>query len=225
MQIIKTILADDHCIFIEGLKSVLRTSEKYAFEIIGTASNGEELLRLVRRKPADLLILDLNLSEIDGLEIIHTIQRERISLRILVLTVYDDPKFVKSAFKSGAHGYILKDKNIDELFVALQKVLTEQESYIGEGVQLSENGTHRSIIGKQQTDFHLEDRFIKKYNLTKRELEILRLITHAMSNKQIAQELYISDQTVSVHRKNIMRKLGVSNTAGLIKVAYDFSLV
>jgi DNA-binding NarL/FixJ family response regulator len=224
MQIIKTILADDQAIFLEGLKSVLSKSEKYVFEIVGTAANGEELLRLVRRKPADLLILDLNLSELDGLEIMHTMQRERISLRILVLTVYDDPKFVKSAFKSGAQGYILKDKGIDELFVALQQVLTEQV-YVGEGVQLTENGTLRSVIGKPHTNFHLEDRFVKKYNLTKRELEILRLITHAMSNKQIAQELYISDQTVSVHRKNIMRKLGVSNTAGLIKVAYDFSLI
>lgn len=225
MQIIKTILADEHCIFIEGLKSILQKSEKYAFDVVSTASNGEELLHLIRRKPADLLILDLNLSEIDGLEIIHTIQRERIPLRVLVLTVYDDPKFVKSAFKNGAHGYILKDKSMEEFFVALQKVLTEQEPYLGEGVQLSENSAPRSVIGKQQTDFHLEDRFIKKYNLTKRELEILRLITHAMSNKQIARELYISDQTVSVHRKNIMRKLGVSNAAGLIKVAYDFSLV
>lgn len=225
MQIIKTILADDHCIFIEGLKSVLKQSEKYTFDIVGTAVNGEELLWLLRRKPADLLILDLNLSETDGLEIIHTIQRERIALRILVLTVYDDPKFVKSAFKNGAHGYILKNKGIDELFLALHQVLNGEESYIGEGVQVSENGTARAVVGKQQTDFHFEDRFIKKYNLTKRELEILRLITHAMSNKQIAQELYISDQTVSVHRKNIMRKLGVSNTAGLIKAAYDFSLV
>lgn len=225
MQIIRTILADDHAIFLEGLKSVLSKSQRYVFDIVGTASNGSELLKLVRRKPADLLILDLNLSEHDGLEVIHHLQRERISLRVLVLTVYDDPKFVKSAFKNGAHGYLLKNKGIDELFVALQQVLNEQESYIGEGVQLSDNGVARAIIGKQQTDFHLEDRFIKKYNLTKRELEILRLITLAMSNKQIAQELYISDQTVSVHRKNIMKKLGVNNTAGLIKVAYDFSLV
>lgn len=225
MQIIKTILADDHCIFLEGLKSVLSKSERYGFEIVGTANNGEELLQLVRRKPADLLILDLNLTERDGLEIMQTIQRERIPLRVLVLTVYEDAKFVKSAFKNGAHGYILKNNGIEELFVALNQVLTQEESYIGEGVHLSENGTSRATAGKQQTDFHLEDRFIKKYHLTKRELEILRLITHAMSNKQIAQELYISDQTVSVHRKNIMRKLGVSNTAGLIKAAYDFSLV
>ncbi|MFN7119159.1 MAG: response regulator [Saprospiraceae bacterium] len=225
MQVIRTILADDHAIFLEGLKTVLSKSERYAFEFVGTASNGSELLKLVRRKPADLLILDLNLSEQDGLEVIQHMQRERISLRILVLTVYDDPKFVKSAFKNGANGYLLKNKGIDELFAALHQVLNSSESYIGEGVQLSENGITRTIVGKQQTDFHLEDRFIKKYNLTKRELEILRLITHAMSNKQIAQELYISDQTVSVHRKNIMKKLGVNNTAGLIKAAYDFSLV
>ncbi len=224
MQIIKTILADDHCIFIEGLKTVLSKAERYQFDIVGTAQGGEDLLKIIRRKPADLLILELNLAGIDGLEIINTILRERFALRILILTVYDAPKFVKSAMKSGAHGYILKEKGIDELFVAIQQVLSDQ-TFIGEGVQLHENGHARPTIGRQQTDFHLEDRFVKKYNLTKRELEILRLITCAMSNKQIAQKLYISDQTVSVHRKNIMRKLGVSNTAGLIRVAYDFSLV
>lgn len=224
MQIIKTILADDHCIFIEGLKSVLGKSERYQFDIVGTAQTGEDLLHLIRRRPADLLILELNLSATDGLEVLHALQHERNALRILILTMYDDPKFVKAAMKGGAHGYILKDQGIEELFVAIQQVLSN-EIYIGEGVHLYENGHAHPVVGKQHTDFHLEDRFTKKYNLTKRELEILRLITRAMSNKQIAHELYISDQTVSVHRKNIMKKLGVNNTAGLIKVAYDFSLV
>lgn len=224
MQIIKTILADDHRIFLEGMKTVLSKSGKYCFEIVGTAYDGEELLHLIRRKPADLLILELNLPDKDGLEVMTVIERERIPVHILVLTMYDEPKIVKSALKSGAQGYILKDRDIEELYQAIDEVLSDQ-TYIGEGVQLSENGQIRSVVGKQHTDFHLEDRFVKKYHLTKREMEILRLITHALSNKEIAKELYISDQTVSVHRKNIMRKLGVSNTAGLIKAAHDYSLV
>lgn len=222
MQIIKTILADDHSIFMEGLKSVLGKAERHYFDIVGTAKKGEELLHLIRHKSADLLILELNLAATDGLEVLQALQRERTTLRILILTSYDDPKFVKAAMKCGAHGYILKDKGIEELFIAIQQVLADQ-IYIGDGVHLQSNNA--MVTGKQQTDFHIEDRFIKKYHLTKRELEILRLITRAMSNKQIAQELYISDQTVSVHRKNIMKKLGVNNTAGLIKAAYDFSLV
>lgn len=224
MQIIKTILADDHFIFLEGLKSVLSKSTRYQFEIVGTARAGKDLLHLIHRNPADLLISELNLATIDGLEVLHTLQRERSALRILILTMYDNPKFVKEAMKAGAHGYILKDQDVEEFFQAIHQVMSDQ-TFLGEGVHLHENGHQYPVAGKQATDFHVEDRFTKKYNLTKRELEILRLISQAMSNKQIAHELFISDQTVSVHRKNIMKKLGVNNAAGLIKVAYDFSLV
>ncbi|HMN88666.1 MAG TPA: response regulator transcription factor [Saprospiraceae bacterium] len=223
MQIIKTILSDDHRIFIEGLKAVLATSEKFRFDIVGVAHDGETLINLLRRRQADLLLLDLNLAGKDGLEALSTLQKERTHVKVLVISMYDDPKIVKAALKSGAHGYILKDKGIEELFLAINTLLTGQR-FLGEGVSVSDSNGYRPAPAKQHTDFHLEDRFMKKYHLTKRELEILRLITRALSNKEIAKELYISDQTVSVHRKNIMRKLGVSNTAGLIKAAYDFSL-
>lgn len=224
MQIIKAILADDHRIFIEGLKCVLSKSEKYKFEIVGVAHDGNELIDVVRRNPADLLILELNLPETDGLEAMKVIEKEHIPIRILTLSMYNEPKIVKSALKAGAAAYILKDKDIDELFHAMNEVFSGQ-TYIGDGVAMSDHGNGRGDIGNQHTDLEVEDRFVKKYHLTKREMEILRLITKALSNKEIAKELFISDQTVSVHRKNIMRKLGVSNTAGLIKAAYDYSIV
>jgi len=105
------------------------------------------------------------------------------------------------------------------------RVILTGKTFFGKGVRL--NDPFEMVNGKREKRENdpYEDRFIKKYNLTKREIEILRLITLALSNKEIAKELFISDQTVSVHRKNIMRKLGVSNTAGLIKVAYDNSLI
>ncbi len=223
MQIIKTILADDHRIFIEGLKAVLSASEKFRFDIVGVAHDGETLINLLRRRQAHLLLLDLNLAGKDGLEALAALQKERTHVKVLVISMYDDPKIVKAALKSGAHGYILKDKGIEELFLAINTLLVGQR-FLGEGVSVSDNNGYHPAPAKQHADFHLEDRFMKKYHLTKRELEILRLIIRALSNKEIAKELYISDQTVSVHRKNIMRKLGVSNTAGLIKAAYDFSL-
>lgn len=223
MQTIKTIIADDHPIFIEGLKCVLKRSTEYQFDIIGVANDGKTLLDIVRRNPAQLLILELNLPQQDGLEVMQVIEQEHIPIHILVLSMYGDSKIVKSAFKNGAIGYILKEKKVEELLYAIDEVLHEQ-TYLGEGVSLSENNG-RSALGNHETDLEVEDRFIKKYHLTKREMEILRLITLALSNKEIAKELYISDQTVSVHRKNIMRKLGVSNTAGLIKAAYDYSIV
>jgi len=143
---------------------------------------------------------------------------------ILALTMYDEAKLVKSAFKAGVDGYILKNSDPYELLRAIEEVL-KGKTYIGIGVQLvgaRANGT-TFMADKEKGKF--EDKFIQKYNLTKREIEILKLISQAFSNKEIASELFISDQTVSVHRKNIMRKLNVSNIAGLIKIAYDNSIV
>lgn len=223
-QTVKTIIADDHHLFIAGLTSILQGSEQVNFDIIDVAHDGEELLNKLKRLDPELLILDLNMPEKDGLDVLTAIRLQNKELKILALTMYDDSKIVKSAFKSGVDGYVLKSAVKDELLEAIYDVLAGN-THLGNGVRLNEamatmNGT---IIKPKVSPF--EDRFIKKYNLTKREIEILRLITQALSNKQIAKELFISDQTVSVHRKNIMRKLSVSNTAGLIKIAYDNGLI
>ena len=224
MESIKVLIADDHQLFIAGLKAILADNEDQKCEIVGIAHNGDQVIQMLKETPTDLLILDLNMPEKDGLDVINVIRAQNKELRILALTVYDESKIVKSAFKSGVDGYILKNVGMDELWKAISEVM-EGRTFLGKGVRL--NTTLEEIKRKieDQSRFPSEDKFIKKYNLTKRELEILKLITHALSNKEIGKVLYISDQTVSVHRKNIMRKLGVSNTAGLIKLAYDNSLV
>lgn len=224
MQIIKAILADDQHIFIEGLKTVLCENPNPQFKIVGIAYDGRDLIRQLQCREADLLILDLNLPNKDGLEVLKYIRKKRLPVDSLVLSRYNDPKIIKSAFKAGADGYILKNRNVEELFEAIREVYSGN-TFIGEGVAFhgalprcgQENGGLKA--------FAFQDGFIQRFHLTKRELEILGLIAEALSNKEIAKELYISDQTVSVHRKNIMRKLGVSNTAALIKTAYDNSLV
>lgn len=229
MQVIKTVLADDHHIFIEGLKAVLnRGVAGYKFTITGISNSGTDLLNLLNKKgiDADLLILDLNLPEKDGLEVIHQVRHHWPDIKILALSSHDELKIIKSAFKLGVNGYVLKNQTVDELFVAIQKVMAGQV-FLSEGIIL-----HDSPGSGRSQDRHpasypalLEDRFIKKFNLTRREVQILQLVAQALSNKEIAKTLFISDQTVGVHRKNIMRKLGVSNTAALIKAAYDNSLV
>lgn len=225
MQIIKTLLADDHYIFIEGLKAVLSQSPQYQIKVQGIAHNGEELLEKVKVVKADLIITALNLSGKDGFDVIEYIRQSKIPVQVLIISAYKDPKIVKTAFKLGADGFILKDHPPSELHQAIAAISTGN-TYIGQGIHL--NGTGLKTNGNVKVPtrkLNFQDRFLKKYNLTKRELEILGLISRALSNKEIAKELYISDQTVGVHRKNIMRKLGVSNTAGLIKLAYDYSLV
>ena len=224
MQTIKTIIADDHKIFLEGLKTVLRRYPRdMEFEIVGEASNGAELIRLLKYQPADLLIFDLNMPEKDGLEVLQFIRNFRIGILKLALTMYESPKIVRAAFKAGVDGYVLKDKGIENLFAAIREVAAGN-TFVSDGISLG-NGLPKNMISGRQPKYLVNDRFVKKHSLTKRELEILQLITQALSNKEIAKTLFISDQTVSVHRKNIMRKLGVTNTAGLVKIAYDNSLI
>ncbi len=222
MRTVKTYIADDHHLFVAGLKTVLKESKDFDFSIIGTAHNGNELMTMLKSGGADLLLLDLNMPEKDGLDVLSTIREQFAGLKIIALTNYDEVKLVKAAFKAGVDGYVLKNVGIPELIHAIDEVL-EGRTYVGKGVKLNKNHFAKQEPTAQQSVFI--DKFIKKYNLTKRELEILRLIAQALSNKEIAKELFISDQTVSVHRKNIMRKLGVSNTASLIKISYDNSLI
>lgn len=223
MQTIKTIIADDHEIFLEGLKTVLPRCRSHSLEIVGEATDGAELIRLLKKQPAHLLIFDLNMPEKDGMEVLQYVQHLRLETATLALTMYDSPKIIRAAFHAGVDGYVLKDKGLDDLFTGIETILGGN-SFMGSGVNISDGHAGLGLPARQKRYIY-NDRFIKKHSLTKRELEILHLITQAMSNKEIAKELYISDQTVSVHRKNIMRKLGVSNTAGLVKTAYDNSLV
>ena len=213
-------LADDHPIFRCGIKTVFESFEEPAIRVKRETDSGREVLHMVRHQACDLLILDLNLSDMDGLEVLKTMKKEKIRQPTLVLTMYDDPKIIKSAFKSGADAYCLKSAPVSELNRAVNEVL-RGETFMGQGVSLGA-GQVQSSLGRDQIFY---DRFVRRYQLTKREFEVLKLVGQAMNNKEIAAVLYISDQTVSVHRKNIMRKLGVSNTASLIKMAYDNQLV
>jgi DNA-binding NarL/FixJ family response regulator len=226
MQVLKALIADNHPIFLKGLEDVLSHLENIHVEIVGTATNGKQLLQQLQafHPSVQLVILDLNLSERDGLEVLKQIRQHNMDVRVIFLTMYDNPKFIRTAFKYGADGYVLKHNNIQELGKGIIDVCLHGKTFMGGGVFL--NNTRmatKAPVGNLK--YRNADGFVKRHSLTKRELEILHLITQALSNKEIGKTLFISDQTVSVHRKNIMRKLGVSNTAGLIKAAYDHSLV
>lgn len=215
---IRVLVADDHVLFLDGLKRVLTESKEFNFNIVGAATSGQELMRLVKLNKPHIVFLDLNMPGMDGIAAMDEIRAWNKEVKVIVVTMYSESKIVKAALKGGCKGYVLKMYGKHELFEAVESVLAG-EVYVGKGIDFNPQG-----IPKKE-DVRFGDSFIKKHKLTKRELEVLRLISQAMSNKQIGKELFISDQTVSVHRKNIMRKLGVSNTAGLIKVAYDNSLI
>lgn len=221
MQLVKTLLADYHSIFLEGLKTVLKKDPEFQHRIIGCTSNGKILLELWEEHKPDLLIMDLNLMEKHGLEVIERIRRKKNDhTSILVITGFQDDKILHAILDQGANGYLPKHKGEAELYDAIGTVLAGKIFRSEPG----RNNVKKSLAESFDRSELITEVFVKQHRLTKRETQILSLISQAMSNKEIGKKLFISDQTVSVHRKNIMRKLGVRSTAGLIKMTYDHCL-
>jgi DNA-binding NarL/FixJ family response regulator len=222
MRRLNVLVADDHPIFAEGLQAVLSRSDggKFAYNIQGIARTGLQISDWLRFGSTDLLLLDLNLPETDSLKMLPTVKKASAQTRVLVMTLFDDPRLVKAAFKAGADGYMLKSGTQAELLEAIEEVV-QGHTYLGKGIALDKaySGIHDSGNGLP------DKQFAGKYGLTRREIEIMQHIGRALSNKEIADQLFISDQTVSVHRKNIMRKLHVNSTASLIKIAFEHHLV
>jgi DNA-binding NarL/FixJ family response regulator len=215
------IVADNQPFFVEGLKAVCKNGNNLIdINIICVVKSGTRLLAEIKDINPDLIIMDVNLPDTDTVKLISILKKDLPSTRIVLLTDCEDSKLVKASFKSGVDGYLLKSGEIEEFFVGIDTVMMG-DTYLGNGVETSEKLSRNSSAGYGI----LEEKFAKKHTLTKREMEVLKYIGHAMSNKDISNKLYISDQTVSVHRKNIMRKLAVNNTANLIKIAYDNNLV
>ena len=221
MSVIRAIIADEHVLFIEGLKCLI-TDHFNGIEVIDVSYSGPELKDQVRAYNPDLVLLNIKLPILDGLSLIPEFKSRNANLRLIVISEYDHPKFIKSAFQGGVDGYILKSNPLEDFIQCFQDVINGM-TYMGDGVSIGP--LHRKQGADYETDWDMEDAFMIKSNLTKRELEILSRIADAKNNKEIAQELYISDQTVGVHRKNIMKKMNVSTTASLIKMAHDFGIV
>jgi len=222
MTAISSVIVDNQSIFRAGLKSFFSALDEPNIEVIGEEKTAEGLILFLHKNlGTQLVLLDLNLPDQDGLELIPQIRRQFKSVKIFVLTSYSDYKFVGQALKNGADGYILKSNETDHLIEGIQEVMLGN-TYIAPGLHITPPNGKRLTNGKKSI---YEDRFVIKQKLTKREHEVLELITEAKNNKEIAKELYISDQTVGVHRKNIMRKLGVKNTINLIKFALENQLV
>lgn len=220
MEIIKTVLADTHELFMDGLDKIFEGIDSPNIEIVGRASSARTLREILQSREVDLLFMELNFFDEDGLSLIPSIKDEYEGLRLCIMSGYTDHKFVKQALQSGADGYYSKYTDSAHLAECINSLMMG-DRFLTPGLSItpSKNGTTYS---KSQP---FEDRFLLRKKLTKREQEVLELITKALNNKEIASQLYISDQTVGVHRKNIMRKLGVRNTVNLIKFAIDHQLV
>jgi DNA-binding NarL/FixJ family response regulator len=211
----RVIIAEDHRILREGLRSMV--SSDSAYEVIGEAEDGLEAVRCAQRLKPDLVLLDLSMPRMNGLDAIKEIRKQCPESKILVLTVHSTDEFILEALKAGAHGYLLKDATHSELMIAIDVVLRGQV-YLSPGV--SEKVVDGYLIGNKT---------VKSSSgwdtLTKRERQILKLIAEGMKNKEIADYLCISMKTVERHRANLMEKLDLHNVSALTALAIEKGLV
>ena len=214
MDRIKILLADDHKIFREGVRSILEKEKD--MEVVGEASNGAEVLKLIEQVKTDVLVLDIDIGTPNGIEITALINEKHPEIKILILSMMGLHDFVIKALEKGAIGFLLKNTGKDEVLTAIRSV-SKGDSYFSREVSaiLIEQLQKPASSRKKHTEIPISPR----------ELEVLKLIAQEFSNAEIAEKLYISIRTVDTHRRNLLEKLGVKNTAGLVKFAIQKGLV
>lgn len=221
-MIVKTLIADREMIFLDGLELLLTSGEQYFYRVIGQCNSSASILERIKESEVDLIITDINLGDNESSDFIKEIKQINKDIRICVLSSYTADKFVRKAFINGTDGFISKYDPAKVLFKALA-VIASGKTFMSEGLQMTP--TINQSKSKKPNQNAFADNFQLVEKLTKREMQILQHIAEAKSNVQIGKELFISDQTVAVHRKNIMRKLSLNSTNELIKFSYDNGLV
>ena len=210
---ISILIADDHDIIREGIKNILRDSLDY--EVVGEAADGEEVLAKVKKLKPDILLLDISMPKISGLEVIKQVHYVSPETKILIITVHKAHTYIMKAFKAGAKGYLHKENAGEDLLAALGKI-ARGETYLSSTVS---SYLVDKIIGSKPKQP------VKESLLTSREEEVLRLVVEGKTAKQIADVLFISPRTVENYKNVLLKKLNLRRTSDLIKYAIKHKLV
>ncbi len=212
---LKVFITDDHELYLEGL--VLLLNKQQGIQVVGSALTGKELLQKLPGVEVEILLLDVHLPDTDEEELLKKIRSLHPNLKILYLTIMRGTRYIHKLIRHDIHGYILKNTSIEELVKAL-KTVSEGKKYFSKEI---------NIIDTDQ-DFRntvtIEDKKVDEI-LSRREIEVLTLICKEYSNSEIAEKLFLSVSTVETHRKNLIAKLGVNNTVGLVKFALRNNLI
>lgn len=215
MAILTYIIADDHKVFRQGLRYTLNTDPQ--LKCIGEAENGKQLLQLLSSIQPDVILMDLKMPEMDGMEATKAIRQLYPNVKILVLTMYDDEQFVLHMLDMGVNGYLVKNADPDEIIKALYTV-HENDYYFNDMVSRL---MLRTIVNKKQ----VQQRTKENVQLSDKETEILRLICLEHTNAEIAEKVFLSQRTVEGIRSTLLEKIGVRNTAGLVMYAVKKGIV
>ena len=209
MKKIRILLADDHALVRDGMKTLLKDVND--FSVVGEAADGLEVVKKVEELLPDIVTMDISMPNMNGLETIDVIHRRFPKTKILVLTMHENEEYAHRVYKSGAGGYILKNSDKKEFIHAIRMV-HKGERFFSSSVS---GVTSKGYVGKE----------VASIPITRREKEILRLIVDGLTNQEIADKLFISPRTVDTHRSNLMQKLEIKNTAGLVRFAIENGIV
>ncbi len=211
---IRVLIADDHEMFVDGIVSILQDARD--IEVTGWCHRGREVLDSLMLRPADVLLLDLNLPDCPGLEVARRVLHSLDGVRIIALTMHNEPSFILQALQLGVHSYILKDSGKRELLTAIRTVY-EGGQYISPEVS--------RIIHEHKRDRMRLRRSKDSPWISRRERQVLELIVKEHTTQEIADKLSITLKTVETHRRNLMTKLNVRNIAGLVRKALEKGLI
>jgi DNA-binding NarL/FixJ family response regulator len=212
MNTIKVLIADDHKIIRVGLRGLIELSKD--IEVVAEAANGVEVVEEIRKKKIDVILMDIDMGNTSGIETTQQVKKEYPHVNVLGLTMHEEQDYIIEMLAAGASGYLLKNTGLEELLIAI-RTAASGDSYFSQQVSatLLQAITHRKeLIHQRKSQDNL---------LTDREVEVLRLIAQENSNGEIAKKLFISIRTVDTHRRNLLDKLQVKNTAGLVKYAIE----
>lgn len=202
------LVADDHAIVLEGLVSLLKD---YAFEVVGAVGDGEKLVEAARRLKPDVIVTDLSMPGLSGLEVLTILKQERIESKVVVLTMHHDASWATQALKAGASAFLLKASAGEELVTAIQQAL-QGHVYLAAAVT-------QAVIDQ------IADSGAASAQLTARQIEVLRLIVKGQRMKEIASTLNLSTRTVETHKYEMMQVLGLRTTAELVRYAIEHHVV
>lgn len=209
-KIIKVIIADDHALIREGIKQILELESDIA--VIGQAGDGEEAFNMTVALDPDIVLLDINMPKLNGIETLRKFKDLGIKSKVIILTIHEDKEYILKTLKLGANGYMLKDSNADSLIKGIRDV-ARGEKYIQPSVA--------DLVSRSSNYDEYFNSCIDKINsLTKREYEVLILIAEGLNNKDIADRLYISEKTVKNHVSNIFKKLDLNDRVQAAIFAY-----
>lgn len=217
MGFIKVVLADDHVLVRDGIKALLE--DQGGVQVIDEASNGKEAIAVVERSKPDLLIVDIRMPELNGIEVVAALKKVENPVRVLVLSMHDSEEYVVKAIRAGADGYLLKGASKEEFIKALNTVASGGKYFTGDVSAIIMNNFVNGNAAEPK-----KETIEVPFKLTKREKQILNLVLQLKNNKDIAEELDISRRTAEVHRFNLMKKLEVKNLSELSSKAKEFGL-